>query len=174
MFTCSWSRPYTLSVAEVLTSPVYTLHKLGSLIVPYIRVTLAETAADCHKFLCSDMNSVCQTSSVVPSTLFPSIPPGLPLLRAGPLNISAQFEGTKANKSHCPFRNSGLFAAFHDLFFRHLSPSPHSGSPRKSMVPYIPVWQVRRIHANPHNLAFLPHAVTGKGGPQRVILSEKQ
>lgn len=94
-----------------------------------------------------------------------------PLLRAGPLSLSAQFEGTKANKSHCPLRNFGLFSAFHDLFFRHLSAFPHSGSPRKSVVSYIPVWQVRKIHANPLNLAFLPCTATGRGGPQRVILS---
>lgn len=100
------------------TSLVYILHKLGSLseserefLLQWYEISLSQK----------------KSSSLF---LFPSIFLDSLFLRAGPLNLSAQFERTKANKSHCPFRNFGLFAAFHDLFFRHLFASPHSGFPR--------------------------------------------
>lgn len=128
-------------------------------IVPFIPAS----AVYCHDFLRSDLKWVKSgfLHSLPVSSLFSG------LLRAGPLNLSSQFKGTKANKSHCPFGNFGLFAAFHDFFFRHLSASAHSGCPGKSMVPYILVWQLRRIHTNPFNLAFLQRAATGREGPQR-------
>lgn len=105
------------------------------------------------------------SAGLLPLSFPPSLGPPLPF------KPTAQLQQT----NHIVL--SGIlacFTAFHDPFCRHLFASSHSGSPRKSTVPYIPVWQVRRIHANPLNLAFLPRAVTGRGGPQRVILSVKQ
>lgn len=88
---------------------------------------------------------------------------------AGPFEPYGQVLGNKSRQitlSH--------FSVFHDLLFRHFLPLCIHGPPRKSMVPHILSGQIRRIHANPLNLPFLLRAATGREGPQRVILSEKQ